>query len=252
MKKLLIISIVLLSVNINAQSFEEAYETTRVLPRYQNLNSTTNAEMLSLNGNPNEWSKIMGIFYQFDDIQLEKMGIEGSVFLFDNWDNNGFIEVGNKRYSISKINFHIERDEFMSKIEGDSIYIFNNLDIDRIYVKGKQYKRFYDISDESKNKFYEVIHEGKNFHLLKGYSIDFIEASPNPMVNRSKSKIKHKKNYFISKNSTISLIKLKEKSILSLVNIEYVELLKKYVKSNNLSYKKEDDIDKMLNYITSL
>lgn len=99
----------------------------------------------------------------------------------------------------------------MSKIEVDSTFVYDNKDISRIYVKGKQYKFFYSFTEEDKNKFYEVIHEDKNIYLIKGYFIKFIEASPNPMVNRPKGEIKRKSNYFISKNSRISPFKLNEK-----------------------------------------
>ncbi len=54
----------------------------------QNLNGSLVSEQNTMVGNPNEWSKIMGVFYQFDDIRFDSRGLDGSVFLFDNSRNS--------------------------------------------------------------------------------------------------------------------------------------------------------------------
>ena len=53
-------------------------------------------------GNPNEWSKIMGVFYQFDDIRFDDRHLEGSIFLFDNEDHPGRVYIDNKVYNKEK------------------------------------------------------------------------------------------------------------------------------------------------------
>ena len=249
MKKLLIIPVLLLLINSNAQSFIEAYEATRSREPFTNLNGTYSYD--SYLGNPNEWSKIMGVLYQFDDIRFGKMGFDGSVYLFDEWENKGIIVVGNKRYVISNINFHISQDAIMSKIEEDSTFVFNFQGIDKILINNRVFKSFYN-SSKVKNKVYEVIYENQEIALLKGYTVSLIEASPNPMVNRYINKIKRTSNYYIYKNGAIQSFKLKKSNIQNLVSKEKTQKLEQYVKDNNLSYKKENNVIKMLNYISKL
>jgi len=249
MKKLLIIPVLLLFINSNAQSFNETIDMTGGNQAFDNVNGTTSVEFESLTGNPGEWSKIMGVLYEFDNIQLQKKGFEGSIFLFDEWENNGVIVIGKKRYIVPNINFHIGQSVFMSKIEGDSTFVFSAQGIDKIIVKDKLYKNYYN-TNEGNNKFYEVVYEDQNITLLKGYHVSLVQASPNPMVNRSKNKIKRHSKYYIFRNGAMQSFKLKKSNTLNLVSNEQAKKLEQYVKDNKLSYKKEKDISKMLNFIS--
>ena len=249
MNKLLIIPVLLMFINSNAQNWVETINMSGGNPPFANVNGTNSYD--GYVGNPNEWSKIMGVFYEFDDIRFGKMGFEGSVYLFDEWENKGVIVIGKKRYIVDNINFHIVQSVFMSKIEGDSTFVYNAKGIDEIYVKDKLYKNFYN-SNEGTNKFYEVIYEDQKTTILKGYTVTLIQASPNPMVNRSKNKIKRHSSYYIFKNGGIQSFKLKKSSILNLIGNDYVQNLQQYVKDNNLSYKKENNVIKMLNYVSKL
>ena len=64
----------------------------------------------------------------------------------------------------------------------------------------------------------------------------------------NENKIQKQSNYYISKNNMISPFKLKKSDILGLS--EKSSGLETYVKANKLSYKKEDDVAKMLNYLS--
>ena len=248
MKTLSLILTLLFGLNGFAQSFLEAYEATRHFEPFDNLNGTYDAEFQTLTGNPEEWSKIMGVFYEFDDIRFGKRGFEGSAFLFDSWDNRAEIIAGNKKYIISNINFHINRDIFVTQMEGDSTFVYDFKGIDRIVVNNRAFKNVYTIS-EGKNKVYEVIFENKQMSLLKGYSTDLVQASPNPMVNRTRNKIKRVSNYYILKDGNLRVIKLKKSNILRIFDEDQAKLLEQFVKENKLSYRKEEDVTKMLKYL---
>ncbi len=249
MKQLLIIPVLLLFINSNSQNWEETVYGPASNPPLDNINGLSNAEFETLTGNENEWSKIMGVFYEFDNIELERKGFEGSIFLFDKWENKGVIVVGKKRFIVSNINFHIGQSTFMSRTDDDSTFVFSAKGIDKIYVNDKLYKNYYN-SNEGNNKYYEVVYEDQKTTLLKGYHVSLVQASPNPMVNRSKNKIKRHSDYYIFSNGTMRSFKLKKSSILNLVNNEQVQKLQQYVKDYKLSYKKEKDISMMLNYLS--
>ena len=247
MKKVLMLVMALLcSSLLSAQSFQEAYQSTREIQPFANANGTQSYNALT--GNSGEWSKIMGVFFDFDDINLGKKGIEGSVFLYDNWKNNGQIFLGERKFTVSNINYHISRGSFMTKIENDSIFIFDFDLVDKIKVNNTSFKRLYN-PKEGKHVVYEFIYEGQNFSLLKNYKLSVVEGSPNPMVNRPKSKIKQHSSYYLLKNKVISDFQLKKSAVLGLVEGDKVAALKERADKYNLSFKKEEDVVKLLQAI---
>ena len=112
MKKIYILTIALFTSIIGfSQSFIEAYEATRVYEPFANANGTDNAAFATLTGNGAEFSKIMGVLGEFDDITLEKKGIEGSVMFFKKGtETNARLYSGKKIYSMKGVNYNIESE----------------------------------------------------------------------------------------------------------------------------------------------
>ncbi len=220
----------------------------------QNLTSTdfnTGAagQPIQFNNFRRQAAILSGSFASFDNTSTGSEKTDGSVYLFDTWNNKTIIKLNNKkRYTFSNFNFNIRKEQFMSQIEGDSIYIFNFKTIDKVIVNGKEFKSIFNPS-EGEEKVFQVIYENSRFSILKKYSLKIIESSPDPMLNRSQNRIKKMETYFIKKGATITPFKLKKKLIADLAkeNIS-ISALDDYVKSNNLSYKNEDDIKKILEF----
>jgi hypothetical protein len=171
--------------------------------------------------------------------------IEGSALLFEGWDNKGIIVLGDKNYLLNNLNYDIDQDAFLSKINKDSTFVFDFANIDKIVINDKQFKTFYN-SVQQKNKIYEVIYENDNFSLLKNYFVVVTKGSPDPMLNRPNDKIKKESAYYILQNNVIEPFKWNKKSIVSLIDEDKKEEFEKYVKKNKLSYKDESDVRKML------
>jgi len=174
--------------------------------------------------------------------------IEGSVHLFKKWENLAIIITNdNQRYSIKNINLNIERNIFESRISGDSIFTFNFNNIDRFIVNNKVFKNFYYNDD---NRVYEMIYESEEFTIMKGHTVQLIEGSANPMVNRKFDKNIQKSSYYIMKDDKIKPFKLKKQKILRLVDgdVERAQKIEEYVKENKLSYKKAYDVRKALEF----
>jgi len=239
----------LVFVSGNSQSFLEAYESTRIISPSANANGTDS--YAGFKGNSQDWNKITSAIGEFDNINFGELNIEGSIYLFDKFDNKGVIYLGNKKYITSNINLNINKNVFVSKIEGDSTFVYDILSIDKIVINSRQFKSFYNPT-ENKNIIFEVLFEDKSLLLLKEYYISFVKASPNPMVNRPNNKIKQEVNYFIYKNKTLHPFKLNKSNTLNLVTSTQKEELQKYIRSNDLSYKKETDINRILGYISKL
>ncbi|CAL2086663.1 conserved protein of unknown function [Tenacibaculum sp. 190524A02b] len=173
-------------------------------------------------------------------------GVKGSFYLYDHWNNTStIISHSDKRYIIKNLNFDLDEEKFLSKISNDSVYIYQNL---KKVIIGK--KSFIDIND----KFYEEVCHGK-INLLKNYSGKLKKAVINKMTNQQVKPAEYIKvtKLYIYKDDIQSLkkIKLKKSSINNLFS-DKKELILSYIQKNKLSYGKESDFLKMIDYFNSL
>ncbi|MFT5250639.1 MAG: hypothetical protein ACI93P_002381 [bacterium] len=205
----------------------------------------------TLVGNEFEWSKVNGVLAEFDDIDLENRNIIGSVYLFDTWDNRGEIFVGQKRYVISNINFHLEKEVFLSQLGKDSTLIYEKNRFSKVYVNGRLFK-YLDILKDNKSKLHEIIYEGKNISLLKSFSVSFIERSTNPMVNRPQSVLKQKSKYYVLKNEELFSFRPNKSSMKEFLDKDEFRDMKLYVKRYNLSFNKESNLNIIFKYCDNL
>ncbi|TVZ56975.1 hypothetical protein OD91_2279 [Lutibacter sp. Hel_I_33_5] len=248
MKKIIFLASLFFTMNCFSQSFLEAYENTRHFEPFDHANGLYDGEFETLTGNPEEWSKVMGILHQFDDIQLAKRGFDGSVFLFDEWENRSVVYANNTKFVFPNLNYNIEKDEFMFRLN-DSTYVFDMNKVQGIKIKNKSFK---SVNVEGVKNNFEIVHKTKKISLLKKYSISLSKASPNPMVNRKRSKIKRKSKYYLERANNLTPFSLRKSAIVKLVSIDKIKDLKWFVKSKKLSYKKEEDVKIILNYISNL
>lgn len=237
-----------------SQSFLEAYQNTRVLDPAANLNGLNNDAFRTLTGNSAEFSKIMGILGEFDDINLAKKGIEGTVMMFDRRENHkGRLYSDKKVYIVKDVNYNIERGHFQSKLENDSTFIYNLETVKRVVIKDRDFSVMYNPA-VGKRQIYEVIQAGKKVSLVKGHYIKLLKASPNPMVNRKTTKIQQKwKYYIIDSSDKIVEFSGKKKALLNSVKSEDKrKQLKDYISKNRLKVSRVDDLKKIFEYYNTL
>lgn len=251
--KLSIFSIVLFaSMLIQAQSFQEALATSGGEPPKENLNGLTNERFETLVGNEFEWSKIMGVLYQFDDIRFGDRKIEGSILLFDKPQKNARIFLDSLVFRLDSINYNIKKDEFYAPLQNDSIFVFDFEYVKKIQVAGREFKSYRDPHSYTK-KIFEVLVEDKKASFYKKHTVRFVEASPNPMVNRTKNKLKKNHSYYLSleQNDLFPIHKSKS-SLFRYLKKDKHPQLKAFISKNRLKLRKEEDIIKLLNYYNSL
>ena len=180
--------------------------------------------------------------------------ILGSAYLFDEWNNDGEIQtITGERFLVRNINLNISRNAFEAKInDNDSIFSFTFNNIKKIIINGKSYKNYFYNED---NRVYELIYSGNNFSILKGFSVKLITGSGNPMVNRSNDKYVKKESYFIrsSDTKTIESFKLSRRSLNKLFENSSMDMSRilAFIDSNNLSYKDENNVIRMLEFVFS-
>ena len=180
--------------------------------------------------------------------------ILGSAYLFDEWNNDGEIQtLTGERFLVRNINLNISRNAFEAKInDNDSIFSFTFNNIKKIIINGKSYKNYFYNED---NRVYELIYTGRDFTILKGFSVKLVTGSGNPMVNRSNDKYVKKESYFIrsSQNKTIESFKLSKRSLNKLFEDSSMDVSRilAFIDSNNLSYKDENNVIRMLEFAFS-
>jgi hypothetical protein len=171
---------------------------------------------------------------------------QGSVHLFKDWNNLAMIHSSDaQKFSLKNINLNIERNTFESKISEDSIFTFNFNNIIKFVINNRVFKNYYN---DGENRVFEVIYDSGQLVLLKGYKIQFVKGSPNPMLNRSTDKNVQKEFYFIRQNSSIRSFRLKKSNILDLLSPDQAKAAEKYVKDNRLSYKEDADVNRILTH----
>ena len=177
-----------------------------------------------------------------------KRRTDGTVYLFENWDNTGVIHTSDgQKFLIRNINLNIERHTFESRVSRDTLFTFNFNNIERFTINGRNFKNYYWDDD---NKVYEIVYDNGDFQILKGFRVLLVEGSANPMLNRSVDKYVRKEYYYIRKDDKIKVFKLKKNKILKLVDGDEAkaEKIEEYAKNNNLSFKREGDVKKILEY----
>lgn len=177
--------------------------------------------------------------------------IDGSVHLFDSWNNNGTIQTDKAAFKIRNINFNAQRNAFESKIPNtDSIFTFDFTNIEKMVVNNKVFKNVYS-PIEGGNKVYQVVAEADNFAIYKDNYIEIKEGSPNPMLARTNDKYIMRDSYFIKSGKSFKRLRLKKSSILKALG-KKASKVEDYAKENNLSFKREQDLQKIANFYATL
>lgn len=178
--------------------------------------------------------------------------VEGSIYLFDKWENRGvLVTIDKQRYGMKNINIDLKNQAFQSRFSKDSMFNYNFNNIDRFIINNKVFKNFFYNED---NRIYEIIHETPKYSILKGFKVDLVEGSANPMVNRKTDKYVQRESYYVKTDNSIKKFKLGKKQLIKLVDADKATANKiiQYAKDNKLSFKKDFDVKKILDYSKSL
>lgn len=181
--------------------------------------------------------------------------IDGTPYLFKNWFQKGKIYFEDRTYIIDALNYNVQAERFEAKISDDSVFALNHGNFYKVEINGKSFSRHLD-PDFQRNTYFEDIIHFKSKQLLKKYAVKIKEGQVNPMTMQKIQPDKYIKNeqFYILKDSSDELkkVKLKKSTILSLIDESNKPIIKEYVKENRLSYKRVEDVFKILNYYNTL
>ena len=176
-----------------------------------------------------------------------KEEIIGTPFLFPNWENPGIVYSEGNKHSLRKLNYNILSDEIGSLKGKDSVFVYNKAKIDSFTINKKVFKKY----NES---FYEVLNDGVKINLLKKYKVEIVEGMFNPIDGtKEKNRFKIIDDFYIKSGNNGGFEKYipSRKSISSIFK-ENNDLVKKFIKENKLSFKKEEDVIEIFEYYNKL
>lgn len=179
--------------------------------------------------------------------------IDGTVYLFDTWNNRTLILTNSQEKPFelnSNINFNTKLNAFESKIDDETIFTFDFTNINKIIINKRVFKNIYSPVDGG-YRIFEVIAESKDFEIYKDYSIDIREGNPNPQLARANDKYLIRDSYYLKKGKSFKKLKLKKSEILKAAGSKS-SIIAQYAKDNNLNFKNEKDVQKIVSYYASL
>ena len=177
-----------------------------------------------------------------------KKNIDGSFHLYKEWNKTAFVYTKDgQKLILGKVNFNIKDNVFQSQITKDSVFSFKINNFDRLELKDKVYKNLYA---NAKDKVYEVIYETVKLSIYKGYELEIVEASNDPMAGRLRRRYSQKSQYFSMQSNNFIPFRMSKKGILSLISDkDEIKKIQSFVKKNKLSFKKEDHLKRIFNYL---
>lgn len=179
--------------------------------------------------------------------------IDGTVYLFESWNNKAIaVTTEGKAIRInSTINFNAKRNAVEAKTDDkETIFTFDFKDIDKFVINNRVFKNVYSPVDGSYRVF-EVIAETDDFEIYKNYTIDIREGNPNPLLARANDKYIMRDNYYVKRGKSFKRMKLKKSEILKAAGSKS-SVVEQYAKDNNLNFKSEKDLLKIVSYYRTL
>jgi hypothetical protein len=166
-------------------------------------------------------------------------------YMFPKWSNNGVIFVGKNKYGIGNINFNITTNSVDSRITQDKLFMFQSSSVDSISINNHLFKKVGTL-------LYEVLFERQNSMLLKKYDVSYKAGGVGRMgVKQGPGPTSVVFKYVVVKpGKRMENIELNKRSVLEIFENER-DVLESYAKKERLSFRKEEDIIKMLRFLST-
>jgi len=183
-------------------------------------------------------------------IKNPKKPIDGTVYIYDEWDNNGTVSSEETKVRLSNLNFNAQRNAFQSKINRDSLFTFNFRNLKEVVIKDKTFKNVYSPIHQ-KSRVFEVLIENKDFSIYKDYRIEIKDGNPDPQRGSPNDKYLLRYDYYVSQGENFDKFQLKKSKLLKLMG-DKADKVEAYIKSNKLKIKKSKDLLKIMKYYNEL
>lgn len=174
-----------------------------------------------------------------------RKGLIGSEYLYKDFKKADITSNSDELISL-KVRFNVYNQEFEFFHKGDTLALKRDM-VGKVDIEGAVFK---PILDEKHNPIYAKELVNGKISLFKKYKtlIKKSKIIEGIQTETPKDRIVIRESYIIKKSDSekISMIKLKKKSILTVLNNE--KKIINFVKENKFSYKKENDVIKIFTF----
>lgn len=173
--------------------------------------------------------------WQYHSFKTGNEELKGNPFLFEDWNTKGVVYSEGKYFEVDKLNYNIHKEEIGTLKEKESVFVYETKYIDSVKIDDTRLHKM-------DGKFYEVLETGSKASLFKKYATRIAEGQVN-VTDQSKgpSRLVIMDDYYVLSGG--KLMKFKpSKSSLEDVFGDQAAAMKKIMKSEKLSYKKQDDL----------
>jgi len=171
----------------------------------------------------------------------ELKDIDDNIYVFPTWKNYGVLYVNKKTYQLNNINFNVETNSFESRLKKDQLFSYGKSSLDSVSINNHLFKKI-------GNSFYEVLYEKGGDLFLKKHDVKYVKGEDKRLGGpRGKTKVSLDYKYLIVSKDDFKKIELNKKSIINFFDED--SKLKSFVKKERLSYKKEKDVIKIIDYM---
>jgi len=193
------------------------------------------------------------VFYLPDGNMYDKNKIDGSPYIFENWQSGVVYFKKNELSSDYKFNYNSYLDQVEFIKDNEHLMITNKKDIDHIKFGEKDFYYLLFVKNDDKiiSGYLDKLVEGKII-LYKRYKCSLLENSNNYTITAGDviDKFDQDTEYYISKDSKPAFkIKTNNRKLFNVFDSNK-ELVKEYIK--NINVRNEKDLIKLFEYYNSL
>ena len=187
----------------------------------------------------------MNNLWQYHTFKTATEDVKGNPFLFEEWNTKGVVYSDGKIYNVDKLNYNIYKEEIGALKEKESVFVYDSQYIDSVKIDNKRLHKL-------DGKFYEVLQTGSKASLFKKYDTRIVDGMVNNMDGtKQKDRLVIMDDYYVRTQGKLEIFKPSKGSLEDIFGSEAQEM-KKIIKAEKLSYKKEKDLINIFEFYNGL
>jgi len=187
----------------------------------------------------------MNNLWQYHTFKTATEDVKGNPFLFEEWNTKGVVYSDGKIYNVDKLNYNIYKEEIGALKEKESVFVYDSQYIDSVKIDNVRLHKL-------DGKFYEVLQTGSKASLFKKYDTRIVDGMVNNMDGtKQKDRLVIMDDYYVRTQGKLEIFKPSKGSLEDIFGSEAQEM-KKIIKAEKLSYKKEKDLINIFEFYNGL
>ena len=187
----------------------------------------------------------MNNLWQYHTFKTATEDVKGNPFLFEEWNTKGVVYSDGKIFNVDKLNYNIYKEEIGALKEKESVFVYDSQYIDSVKIDNVRLHKL-------DGKFYEALQTGSKASLFKKYDTRIVDGMVNNMDGtKQKDRLVIMDDYYVLTQGKLEKFKPSKGSLEDIFGSQAQEM-KKIIKAEKLSYKKEKDLINIFEFYNGL